>query len=562
MYNKSQSLSPLHLRVQGLSFSYPDRRVLTDVSFTVSAEERIGLIGENGSGKTTLLKVAAGLLEPSAGQVQIVGDGQARIGLLQQDAPFAPGLNLRQTIEAAVAGARLAAANVDSSASLLAEHPDDGRVQEEYSQALLEAERLDAWGVDTRIEKTLAGLGLAAIPEGRLVAEMSGGQRARLALAWVLLTAPQILLLDEPTNHLDAAATDFLLQVLGDWKGPVLLASHDRTFLDRAVTGLLDLDPAPTPVSVGEASTGGAGCVRFSGRYSEYLQWRKQTRQSWWAQYEAEQSELKKLRAGLRDSHQVGHSQWKPKTETRMARKFYGDRNAKVVARRVNDARSRLSDLEAKQIRKPPQELSFAGLSVGSEHSQRPAADFGVSVSDVSVAGRLDRVSFTVGPGEKLLITGANGSGKSTLMQVLKGNLATDTGTVSISGSMTRGLLGQEAGLADPFDRGAERTVLQTYIDLAGADAPSLSQYGLLYPRDFNRRLDTLSRGQQRRLELAILIANPPDLLLLDEPSNHLSLTLVTALEEAVAEYPGIVIISSHDRWLRENWKGQTLELR
>ena len=420
------------------------------------------------------------------------------------------------------------------------------------------AERLDIWETDARISATLAGLGLSHIPTDRPTGELSGGQQARLSLAWLLLNRPDILLLDEPTNHLDDAATTYLVSVLSAWKGPVLFASHDRAFLDIAASGIVDLDPAPS--MVGQEG----GVTRYTGNYSDYLAAREDVRVRWERRYRDEQAELKRLRAGVRDNHTVGHVGAPPRTEGKLAKKFYADRNAKVVSRRVNDSRSRLEKLEEEQVRKPPKELAFAGLTAASAGTTREPAEGPVVVAScISVEGRLPGTSLTLNGTEKLLVTGPNGSGKSTLLSVLAGQLTPDDGSLTVTGVRT-GYLTQDVDLPDPHDRGDDRTVERAYRDLVGeelAEEVPLSTFGLIHPRDENRPLVELSLGQQRRVALAVLLADPPEVLLLDEPDNHLSLSLVTALEEAIPEYPGAVVVASHDRWLRERWSGARLEL-
>jgi len=172
-------------------------------------------------------------------------------------------------------------------------------------------------------------------------------------------------------------------------------------------------------------------------------------------------------------------------------------------------------------------------------------------------------VSVVLGGREKLLVVGSNGSGKSTFLGVLAGSVTPDTGTVSTNGTRI-GILRQEVDLPDPVGRGHLRTAARAYRDVVGdqmADAVPLSTFGLVHPRDENRPLSELSLGTQRRVALAALLADPPEVLLLDEPDNHFSLSLVTALEEAIPDYPGAVVVASHDRWLQEHWTGSVLEL-
>ena len=559
-----------HLRVDGLSFSYPDRRVLTDVSFIVPAGDRVGLIGENGSGKSTLLRVLAGLLEPSAGAVTLNAPDTytPKVGLLHQEPPFSTTATITESLETAVAPARRAVEAVSTLGVALSTNPDDQATSDAYACALETAEHLGAWDVDARISAMLTGLGLGGIDRNRQTGSLSGGQRARLALTWLLLNAPDVLLLDEPTNHLDDAATDYLVSVLASWSGPLLIASHDRAFLDETVTSLLDLDPSPIPHAVAgplvQDGTGTAiGATRFTGSYSDYLTVSADARRRWERQYRDEQIELSRLRAAVKDQQTVGHADWRPRSEVRMAQKFYADRNAQVVARRVNDARARLEELEDRQIRKPPQELEFKGLTAAGEPRIVGALEPVLTTTNVTVRDRLTATSVSISRGEKWLITGPNGSGKSTLLSVLAGTLEPSAGQVTRSQNDRIQLLAQETTLPDPHDRGPSRTALMAYTDLVGTERAAkvlLSTFGLIPARDLNRPVVELSVGQQRRLALAVLLADPPEILLLDEPTNHFSLSLVTALEEALTDYPGTIVIASHDRWLRKRWAERQFE--
>lgn len=560
-----------HLRVDGLSFSYPDRRVLTDVSFVVPAGDRVGLIGENGSGKSTLLRVIAGVLEPTAGTITVnAPDANApMLGLLHQEPPFSATETIDDALETAVAPSRRAAEAVSTLGAALANSADDPATADAYARALETAERLGAWEVDARISAMLTGLGLGGIERDRPTGALSGGQRARLALAWLLLSAPDVLLLDEPTNHLDDAATAYLVSVLTAWREPLLIASHDRAFLDETVTSLLDLDPSPLPHAVvgplvHDGTGTGIGLTRFTGSYSEYLAARAEARQRWERQYRDEQAELSRLRAAVKDQQTVGHADWRPRSEVCMAQKFYADRNAQVVSRRVNDARRRLTELEERQIRKPPRELEFQGLTLAGSPRVIGALEPVLTTVNATLTDRLPATSLSISRGEKWLITGPNGSGKSTLLGLLAGILEPSSGQVTRTPGDRVRLLAQETTLPDPNDRGAARTALDAYTDLVGAERAArvpLSSFGLIAGRDHNRPVQELSVGQQRRLALAVLLADPPEILLLDEPTNHFSLNLVTALEDTLAHYPGTVVVASHDRWLRKRWKGQRLML-
>ena len=574
------STAETHLRLDGVSHAFGARRVLTDVSFSVPSGARVGLIGENGSGKSTLLRIAAGVLSPSAGSVTATTPGGRlpRVGLLHQEPPFAGTDTIFEALAAATAPVRAATLRLDRASEALA-LPGDAREtrarEAEYSEALDDVERLGAWELEARVEQTLAGLGIGEIPRDRATAELSGGQRARLSLAWTLLNSPDVLLLDEPTNHLDDRATAYVAFTLSHWRGPIMFSSHDRAFLDEAATSLIDLDPAPRQHSVAAAlvqdGTGsGIGVTRFTGSYSEYLAARSKARSRWEEQYAAEQAELRRLRASVGSNQIVGHEEWKPRTESRIATKFYADRNARVVARRVNDARSRLDELTARQVAQPPRELTFAGFGAPATpiSAEKSAADSPpapvVAAAGIGIVGRLAPRTLTLGVGEKLLVTGPNGAGKSTLLAVLAGLRSPDSGTVQLTPGTRVGILAQDSTFDGPRESGGDRSVAEVYAEAVGAriaEAVPLSALGLLAARDEAVPVEALSVGQRRRLALATLIADPPDVLLLDEPTNHLSLRLADAIEHAVTNFPGTVVIASHDRWLRERWLGRHLEL-
>ncbi|MEA5154994.1 ABC-F family ATP-binding cassette domain-containing protein [Raineyella sp.] len=545
-----------HLRVDGVSRSFADRRVLTDVSFLVASGARACLIGENGSGKSTLLRIVAGLDRPDTGIVTAPGS----VGLFHQQPPFPLGLTRAEVLADAVAPLRAIARRVEAAGEAMAR--GEASAADRFEAALQEAEARQAWQAGHLVDRLVEGLGLGAIRADRKAEAMSGGQVARLSLAWLLVRRPDTLLLDEPTNHLDDAATALLVDLLAGWTGPVLLASHDRAFLDEAATVLLDLDPAPVAYAAvrhdRDSPGSGFGVTRYAGSYTAYRAERDAARERWERQYRDEQAELERLRRRVRADHTVGHAGRAPRTEGRAAKKFYADRNATVVSRRVTDASAALAALEAAQVRRPPAELRFSGLAGTPSPRGRTPGPVLVA-TEVAIPGRLAPISVALGVTTRLLVTGPNGSGKSTLLAILAGTLTPTTGTVSRVGRLSVGLLGQDIVPRDP-----DRTVLDTYREAVGADRAGrtpLGRFGLVAGRDEERPLGTLSVGQRRRLDLAILLAAPPDVLLLDEPTNHFSLLLATQLERSLPDYPGAVVVASHDRRLRAGWAAAELAL-
>ncbi|WP_233121106.1 ATP-binding cassette domain-containing protein [Tersicoccus sp. Bi-70] len=552
--------------------------MLTDVTLTVNAGERIGLIGENGSGKSTLLRIAAGLLTPDRGVVQ----RPDAPGLLHQQAPYDAAATVGSLVEDAVADVRALAGRIESLGEQLSAEPDDPTVADAWDAALRDAERDEAWSLDARIAAVLTGLGLDHLPSGRAVTGVSGGERRRLQLAALLLSRPEALLLDEPTNHLDDGAMDFLAWELAAWRGPVLMASHDRWFLDAVATGIVDLDPGLDPDGAGGDRQGTA----WTGGYSDYLSARARARRRWAARYADQEEERARLEeaTGLGEGDLFHRST--SKSETRASTTFYADRAAKTLGNRLHAARSRLDTLEREAIVAPPEPLRLTALTgtasrgtaptgpapgartprarVGAPHARVREATTLIQGRAVAVPGRLDAVDVDLRAGDHLLVTGPNGAGKSTLLDVLAGRLAAGSGELDREDGLVIGRLGQHDPRPDGDGTALEafRSALrQTRRPGEPVDLPGPVELGLLAAEDLRRPLRDLSPGQRRRVALAAVLASPPDVLLLDEPTNHLALGLVEDLEAALAEWDGTVVLATHDRWLRERWTGRRLAL-
>lgn len=557
-----------HLRADGVSVAFGDRRVLSDLDVTVAPGRRLGLIGENGAGKSTLLRVISGAPLPGAVVAGRVSR-PARTGLLFQELPFAPDDRVDAVLESAVAEVRAIERELDAAALALAgdapvSSTDAGAVAsahvidpaERYAAALDAAERADVWSVDRRRDELLEGLGLSGLGLDRRIDELSGGQRSRFALAALLLSSPDALLLDEPTNHLDDDAAAFLEERLRAWRGPVVFASHDREFLDRVATGLLDLDPARAGVDA-LARAASVGTV-FGGSFTEYLTVRADERARWVRQHEDEQGELRRLRIVVAESaRSVAHGR-APRDNDKFLKHFKRENVEQAVSRRVRNAELRLTELERAQVARPPGRLAFAGIPSGS-HALDDESGRLLQLSDVAIDGRLELDALRIGPTTRLLITGANGVGKSTLLALLAGRLEPSRGTVERRRGLRVGLLEQDVRFGDPD--ATPRAIYERVLGERRAERVPLAELGLIGLRDLDRPVGVLSIGQQRRLALALVIAAPPHVFLLDEPTNHLSLALAGELEDALGAYPGAVVVASHDRWLRRRWEGEELAL-
>jgi macrolide transport system ATP-binding/permease protein len=531
---------------RGLVRTFAARPVLDGVDLVAAPGTRVGLIGENGTGKSTLLRLLAGRDLPDAGTVAVPDDcvylpqepeldeGAGTVGTLLDDA-------LRPLHEAVGALERLAermATGQDTAA--------------EYDRVLSWAVAHDAWDADRRADVTAAALGVADLDRGRPVATLSGGQRTRLALAAALVRRPACLLLDEPTNHLDEEALDLLERSLVEVPGVVVAASHDRTFLDRVATELLDLD-------AGVLGTDGQGGRRFGGSFTAYLEEQARSRRRWEETWAAQQEEITRLRERTHTDLRSVAAGRGPTDNDKFIHAFKGAGVERARARRVHDAERRLEVAERDAVRKPPAPLRFRGAMTADS-----GTGLAVSVRGLRVAGapgapsRVELDRLDVPSGQKLLVTGPNGSGKSTLLAVLGGRLVPDAGRVDITARRVA-FVEQDPDVGPPG-----RSAGAAYADLVGAataEEVPLRTLGLLHPRDHDTRVGALSVGQRRRLALAVAVAAGPDLLLLDEPTNHVSLRLASELEEALGRAPGTVVVTSHDRWLRARWEGPSLAL-
>jgi macrolide transport system ATP-binding/permease protein len=527
-----------------LAKSYAGRTVLDGIDLRATPGRRIGLIGENGVGKSTLLRLLAGVERPDSGTVHRPDDS----AYLAQEPPFAGADTVATVLADALAPLHAAVADIER----LSARMDDGPASiDRYARVLEWAEQHDAWDADRRAGVAAARLGISGIDPERQVRTLSGGQRTRLALAALITTRPGCVLLDEPTNHLDDAAMDMLEEFLVGLPGVVVAASHDRVFLDRVCTQIVDLDPSAF-------GTDGRGGRRYSfgqsGGFTDYLARRAQARGRWERAYADQQAEIRELRQATQiDTTRVAHNRG-PTDNDKFIYSFKGGKVDRAVSRRVQDAQRRLAIAERHQVRRPPAALRFsAPLGSGSVGSSGNGSDSGtaVHVRDLRVPGRIDLPRLDVPMGGHLLIAGPNGSGKSSLLAVLAGRLPAGSGLVRVTARRI-GLLEQDTTFRDPGT-----TARATFERVAGTGrGEALSSLGLLRPGEIGSPVGALSVGQRRRLALAILIPGSPDLVLLDEPTNHISLALATELEEAIGSSTGTVIVASHDRWLRRRWSG------
>ncbi|MET9067319.1 TlrC/CarA/OleB/SrmB family ABC-F type ribosomal protection protein [Streptosporangium sandarakinum] len=532
--------TPAQLALDQITKRYGTRLVLDRVSLTVKPGERLGVIGDNGSGKSTLLKLMADAERPDNGELVVVAPGG--VGYLPQSLALPPHATVADAVDLALAELRgLEARMRAAERSLGAAGEEEPATLRAYAELVAEFEARGGYEADVRVEVALHGLGLPGLDRSRPLGTLSGGERSRLALAATLASAPELLLLDEPTNDLDDQATAWLEQRLLAHRGTVVAITHDRMFLDRVTTAILE-------VADGQVR-------RYGDGYAGYLAAKAAERAAQARAHEEWKTELdrhatlvaanagrlaaiprKTAKAGM------GTGAWRARSRTHGA------------AGRIRQSQQRLRWLTDHPAPPPPEPLRFTTVPATAGTAGNEVA----MLDGVVVEGRLRLESLAVHAGERLLVTGPNGAGKTTLMRVLAGELRPDAGEVRRAGRV--GFFRQDGPTGV-----ANRTVLQAYAHgrpgSPDEHADALLALGLFRPSDLGLRLGELSYGQRRRVELARLVSEPVDLLLLDEPANHLSPMLVEQLEEALTSYQGALVVVTHDRRLRATFTGTRLEL-
>ena len=509
------------LTLKDVHLTVGDRHLLDGISLVVGEGQRIGLLGPNGCGKSTLLRILAGVLAPDMGERTERRD--LRLGYLAQE-PELPDVRVHDAVVGGIAGrAEVLAELADVHAALAADHEPARleRLLKRQQQLDERLERLGGHDVDHRADALLQALGVARVDAP--CRELSGGERRRVALARLLLAQPELLLLDEPTNHLDAQVTDWLESFLLDSDMPLVVVTHDRYFLDRLCSRIVEFDRGTL--------------FEYDGGYRAYLVQRAERLER---EAKSESARLNTLRR-----------------ETEWVKRGPPARTTKAKAR-IDRWQTLVDNAPAPDAA----ELEFRipeGPRLG---------DFVVRARDVAkrFADRpvLAPFSFELGPGQRLGIVGRNGAGKTTLLRLVLGELAPDGGSVAVGPTVAFAGIDQQRSELDP-----DKTVFEEVAN--GNDYVVVGGRGLrietfleqfLFPGALKHaRIGTLSGGERNRVLIAKLLCAGGNVLVLDEPTNDLDLASLRALEDALLSFPGAAIIVSHDRWFLDRIATRILHL-
>ncbi|NDJ16528.1 ABC-F family ATP-binding cassette domain-containing protein [Myxacorys almedinensis] len=513
------------LRLEHISKIYSTGEVLKDINWEVKSGDRIGLVGVNGAGKSTQLKIVAGEIEPTSGE--IIRPSSLRIAYLTQEFEVDPTRTVREEFWRAFQEANdVHEALSDIHLALESAAPDElDALLNKMDKLQRKFEGMDGYGLDAKIEKILPDLGFEGEDGDRLVSAFSGGWQMRMSLGKILLQTPDLLLLDEPTNHLDLETIEWLETYLKGLTTPMVIVSHDREFLDRLCTQIVETER-------GVSTT-------YLGNYSAYLQQKQEIRDAQLSAFERQQKELDKQQA-------------------------FVDR-FRASATRSTQAKSREKQLDKIERVEAPD----AGMR--SLHFQFPPAPR--SGREVVMIDHLthiydDKILFLdaellIERGDRLAILGANGAGKSTLLRLVTGAEAPTEGSVK---------LGDHNVIANYFEQNQaealdlKKTVLDTIHDEVpdwkNEEVRTLLGRFLFSSDTVFKDVEALSGGEKARLALAKMLLRPANLLILDEPTNHLDIPAKEMLEAAIRNYDGSVIIVSHDRYFISQTVNKIVEIR
>ncbi|MCE7983687.1 MAG: ABC transporter ATP-binding protein [Caldilinea sp. CFX5] len=504
------------IRLLGIAKKYENQPVLREVFFRLATGDRVGLIGKNGAGKTTVLRLMLGQEEPTAGVVELAP--AIRIGYFSQFSELQDDLSLQQVLTALFAGIEQIAQELRTIEEALPTTPPGPATEQRlarYADLIEQMNRADGWTYQHRIDTVLTQLGFRPADRNRPIQQLSGGWRNRAALAKILLEAPDVLLLDEPTNFLDVAGLTWLEEWLVNWRGALLIVSHDRHFLDQVVNRIIEIE--------------NYHFQEYEGNFTQYIRQKQIRRKTLERQFQYEEELLIFEAEAIADRRQARQ-----------------DPN-QALQRRANIRRR----IEPRAVDTIITDL-YSGLSVRNELCRVEGLTKGYAQEPL-----FRQLTFTLQRGKRLAIIGPNGSGKSTLLKLLRGDEQADAGAITwLQGSSGGGdelaFVDYNHTLAtlDPADT-VEHALNVSKLAFFEQRKKVEKFLGLLRFAELEQRqrIGTLSGGQRARVALALCLLAGAPVILLDEPTNHLDLTSTQVMERALLHFPGAVILVSHDRF-------------
>jgi ATP-binding cassette subfamily F protein uup len=496
------------LSIEAISKNYGIRPLFENVSLGLDSSDRIGVVGVNGSGKTTLLRLIAGEEKPDAGRIVFAAD--VTVGYLPQNPPFEPGQTVLDAICAASdANTKLLRDYERACRELALDDASDERLLNRVSELAHQLEASGAWELETNARTVLSRLGISDITQE--VMTLSGGQRKRVALARALVASPQLLILDEPTNHLDAETITWLEAYLARYRGALLLVTHDRYFLDRVTTRILEIDRSQVQA--------------FEGNYAYYLEKKEEQELARAAEGQKREMLIRRELAWLR-------------------------RGAKARTRKSKARIDRAESLMAQ-----PKETTRAELDINVTSSRTGKKILELHGINKSYDGRtlIEDFSYTLKPGERIGVIGPNGAGKTTLLEIITGRITPDAGSVELGQTVRFGYYDQENRALDEEMRVIDY-VREVAERIETADGTFITASQMLEKFLFTGAMQytpiaKLSGGERRRLYLLRVLMTAPNVLLLDEPTNDLDIQTMVTLEDYLDSFAGCLIAVSHDRY-------------
>ena len=515
----------IDIQVEGLIKSFEiGKNVLDGITFQIDQGERVGLLGRNGAGKSTLFRILTGELEPDEGQA-IIASGR-RVGLISQIPVYPAGYTVEDVLRSAFARLRKLGEEMESLTERMAAGENDPALLRRYDTLSARFEAFGGYDTDVAVDKVANGLSISKEMRERLFDALSGGEKTRVNLGRLILEDTDILLLDEPTNHLDLQATVWLEEYISRFRGTVLTISHDRYFLDRTVTRIIE-------IADGKAAF-------YSGNYSFYAVEKERRFQERMKQYLKEQAKIRQLEKAADQMHL-----WA----------FMGNdalhKRAFSMEKRIERMRTTEKPTKAKKMNAQFASREFRGDEVLQLRGLTKSFGDRTLFSDIYLR---------VEPGERIALLGENGTGKTTLLNMIVGSERPDSGSIRLGPSVVTAYLPQIIRFAHP-----ERSLLDTMLyEKKGMTAQSarnrLAQYQF-QGEDVFKSVSSLSGGELSRLRLCMLMDEQTSFLILDEPTNHLDIAAREWVEEAVEAFDGTLLFVSHDRYFINRFATRIWEL-